>query len=287
MFEPTSRACARTSNHCGSHFTSHRHNLQTPRLVKHLLPYHHFAVTLKLSLSFIFFCVKGSRVSFSSFCFTSTKWQASPGENTVEERNPSSGPSSSFFLSFFFPPPSVRSYFASFLEMSVTGDWGGRDGGEKKTRTWGVYNIFSGLGLSLLCSLDLHWIERGETVVVFGERGVPGTHCSLSLSLPSLIRLGTSVWVSLSLSLHRDLSTNLVCAFVCFCVCERVGGLGGEVTSLSEVPLCQLSWINFPSQVHCRNVHLDMAILEEDWCEREEPEWVWVFRFDLVIIFRC
>lgn len=156
MFEPTSRACARTSNHCGSHFTSHRHNLQTPRLVKHLLPYHHFAVTLKLSLSFIFFCVKGSRVSFSSFCFTSTKWQASPGENTVEERNPSSGPSS-FFLSFFFPPPSVRSYFASFLEMSVTGDWGGGEMGvKKKTRTWGVYNIFSGLGLSLLCSLDLH-----------------------------------------------------------------------------------------------------------------------------------
>lgn len=151
MFEPTSRACARTSNHCGSHFTSHRHNLQTPRLVKHLLPYHHFAVTLKLSLSFIFFCVKGSRVSFSSFCFTSTKWQASPGENTVEERNPSSGPSS-FFLSFFFPPPSVRSYFASFLEMSVTGDWGGRDGGEKKKHARGACIIYSLVWVCLCCA---------------------------------------------------------------------------------------------------------------------------------------
>lgn len=120
-------------------------------------------------------------------------------------------------------------------------------------------------------------------MVVFGECGVPGTHCSLSLSLSlsphssASVSLSESLSLSLSLSPHRDLSTNLVCAFVCFCVCVKGwvgwGGASG-VTSLSEVPLCQLSWINFPSQVHCRNVHLDMAILEEDWCEREKPEWV-------------
>lgn len=155
MFEPTSRACARTSNHCGSHFTSHRHNLQTPRLVKHLLPYHHFAVTLKLSLSFIFFCVKGSRVSFSSFCFTSTKWQASPGENTVEERNPSSGPSSSFFLSFF-PSSFLPRLFVLISRLSlrcpspVIG-WGERWGWKKK-HARGACIIYSLVWVCLCCA---------------------------------------------------------------------------------------------------------------------------------------
>lgn len=55
-----------------------------------------------------------------------------------------------------------------------------------------------GVGLLWRGSLDLHWIERGETVVVFGARAVTGTH---SPPLPSLSRVSPTFSVRLTASL--------------------------------------------------------------------------------------
>lgn len=76
-----------------------------------VLPYHHFAVSLKLSL-FCFLCREKSWVvSFFFFKHPVMTVESRGSIITWKQRNPSSG-SSSFF-------PFVRAYFASFLELSV------------------------------------------------------------------------------------------------------------------------------------------------------------------------
>ncbi len=157
MFERTSWGSTHTWNHCGSDFSSDCHNLQTHRLVGRAYLITILRVSLKLGLSSFLVCMKRSReFFFCLFVFFSFFFFFLHPVMTVESRGnkitwrKEIRPRVLLFLLLF---PFVRSYFVSFLELSVAkriNDLRGSTGG--KTRTWSVCHIFSGLGSVRCCA---------------------------------------------------------------------------------------------------------------------------------------